>query len=175
MQMASNMASKRLGSLCFLLFICFSSLLFRFCVFIYFNSFAPGAASLGFLCSFSPLLFVEVVGEVVLAFLFGFCLGLHFCVAFSPFAAGISCADGAAAVLAAGAAVDDGLPDVAFGALPPDFLPASREDVIGGKRSVQGRVPLFGDLRVKGGEVVIAGQDFAVGTVGAAAVAFCSA
>ena len=87
------------------------------------------------------------------------------------FAAGVAAADGAAVVLAAGAAVDDGLPGVAFAALPPHSSPASRGDVLRREGAVEGRVPLAGDAWVKGGKVVVAGQDFPVGAIGAAAAA----
>ena len=50
--------------------------------------------------------------------------------------AGLAGADGAAAA-AVGAAVDAGLPDVAGGALPPDFLMAGGGDVLGREIAVQ--------------------------------------
>ena len=57
-------------------------------------------------------------------------------VAGAAFADGVACAEWAAAVLAAGSAVDDSLPDVSVLTLPPHFPAAAGEDVIGGKGAV---------------------------------------
>ena len=66
----------------------------------------------------------------------------------------MSAAYGAAAALAAGAAVDDGFPGVPLAALPPYALAAAWSDVLRCEAAVQGGVPFFGDLGVGGGEVV---------------------
>ena len=66
----------------------------------------------------------------------GVCVFQHAFVAFPPFAAGVACAEGAAAVLGAGSAVDDGLPDVSVLTLPPHFPAAAGEDVVGGKGTI---------------------------------------
>ena len=47
-------------------------------------------------------------------------------VAGAAFANGVACAEWAAAVLVAGARIDDGLPGVAVFALPPNFAPTAR-------------------------------------------------
>lgn len=57
-------------------------------------------------------------------------------VAGAAFADGIACAKWAAAVLGAGSAVDDGLPDVSVLTLPPHFPAAAGEDVVGGKGAI---------------------------------------
>lgn len=60
------------------------------------------------------MLFVFVVfGEIAL-------------VAGAAFAVGVACAKWAAAVLVAGARIDDGLPGVAVFALPPNLAPTTR-------------------------------------------------
>ena len=47
-------------------------------------------------------------------------------VAGAAFADGVACAEWAAAVLVAGARIDDGLPGVTIFALPPNFAPTAR-------------------------------------------------
>lgn len=64
------------------------------------------------------------------------CVFQHAFVAGAAFAVGVACAEWAAAVLAAGSAVDDSLPDVSVLTLPPHFPAAAGEDVIGGKGAV---------------------------------------
>ena len=56
----------------------------------------------------------------------GVCVFQHAFVAGAAFAAGVACTEGAAAVLVAGARIDDGLPGVAVFALPPNFAPTAR-------------------------------------------------
>ena len=93
MQMASSMAKMRLGSLCFLLFILYSSLIF---VYIYSSVSRLWLRRLFFLL-FAPFLFAEVVGRVSV------CVFQHAFVAGAAFADGVACAEWAAAVLVAGA------------------------------------------------------------------------
>lgn len=97
--------------------------------------------------------------------------GLQLLVSCPPFAAGVAAAHWTATLLAAGAAVDDGLPGVPCAALPPYTPPAARSDVLRRKGAVEGRVPFFGDGWVKGGEVVVADKHLFIGTVGASAAA----
>lgn len=78
------------------------------------------------------------------------------------------------AAAALGAAGDDGLVVMAFVAEPPNFAVAGGGDVVGGQCAVFGGVPRFGNLRVKGGEVVFPGDDFFTGTDGTTA-AVCAA
>ena len=64
------------------------------------------------------------------------CAFQHALEAGAAFAVGVAGAEGAAAVLDAGSAVDDGLPDVSVLTLPPHFPPAAGEDVVGGKGAI---------------------------------------
>ena len=75
-------------------------------------------------------------------------------VAGAAFADGIACAEWAAAVLVAGARIDDGLPGVAVFALPPNFAPTAGEDLIRGEGRVFGWVPFGGYARIFCGEIV---------------------
>ena len=84
-------------------------------------------------------------------------------------AACFACADGAAAA-AVGAAVDGGLPDMAGGALPPDFFVAGLGDRLGCEVPVQELLPLAGEGGTLAGEIVKPGQDFAAAAIGTAAV-----
>ena len=97
--------------------------------------------------------------------------GLQLLVPRAPLAAGVAAAHWTATLLAAGAAVDDGLPGVACAALPPHASPAARGDILRREGAVEGRVPLAGDGWVEGGEVVVADKHFFIGTVGASAAA----
>lgn len=81
---------------------------------------------------------------------------IHLFISRAPFAADVAAADWAAAALGASAAVDDGLPGVAYAALPPHAPSAARGDVLRRKSAVERRVPLAGDGWVKGGEIVVA-------------------
>ena len=92
-------------------------------------------------------------------------------VALPAFAAGVAGAEGAAAALSAGAGVDDGLPLVTAGAMPPDFFAAAGEYVVGSEGAVFGGMPLFGDGRIARGQIVEAGKHSFVGAVGTATVA----
>ena len=84
-------------------------------------------------------------------------------------------AHGAAAALAAGAAVDDGLPFVACAAAPPDAFSAAWGDILRSEAAIFRGVPFFGYSRVEGGEVVEPCQHFLIRTVGAAAAALGAA
>lgn len=94
-----------------------------------------------------------------------------FAVFLPTFSRGIATAHGAAGALAACARIDDGLPDVPASALPPDFLAATGEHMIGGEATVHGWVPLGCDLGIFCSEVVKAGEHSLIGAVRAAAVA----
>lgn len=94
---------------------------------------------------------------------------------FTMFPCRASAAHRAAAALAAGAAVDNGLPFMACAAAPPDAFSAARGDVLRGEGTVFRRVPFFGDSRIEGGKVVEPCQHFLIGTVGAAAAALGAA
>ena len=63
-------------------------------------------------------------------------------------------------------------PDVALGALPPDLFAGSWKYLIGGQIAVKCRVPLAGDGRVDGSEVVETFQQLSVGAVWTAARVF---
>lgn len=93
-----------------------------------------------------------------------------FAVFLPTFSRGIATAHGAAGALAACARIDDGLPDVPASALPPNFLAATGEHMIGGEATVHGWVPLGCDLRIFCGEVVKSGEHSFIGAVRAAAV-----
>lgn len=82
---------------------------------------------------FAPFLFAEVVGCGWLGL---FACGLHSFVVCLAFACGVAAADGAAAVLAAGAAVDHGAPDVAVFTAPPHFFAAAGQHLVGGEGAV---------------------------------------
>lgn len=94
-----------------------------------------------------------------------------FAVFLPTFSRGIATAHGAAGALAACARIDDGLPDVPASALPPNFLAAAGEHMIGGEATVHGWVPLGCDLGIFCSEVVKAGEHSLIGAVRAAAVA----
>ena len=70
--------------------------------------------------SLTLFFFADVVRRV------GVCAFQHALVAGAAFADGIACAEWAAAVLVAGARIDDGLPGVAVFALPPNLAPTTR-------------------------------------------------
>ena len=103
------------------------------------------------------------------------CVFQHAFVAGAAFAAGVACAEGAAAVLGSGSAVDDGLPDVPVLTLPPHFPAAAGEDVVGGKGTVQGWVPLARYVGIEGGEVVEAWEHFFICAIWTTAVALGTA
>lgn len=94
---------------------------------------------------------------------------IHLFISCPPLAAGVAAADGAAAMLGAGATVDNSLPGVPCAALPPHAPSAAGSDVLRSERTVEGGVPFFGHCRVKSSEVVIADQHFLIGTVWTAA------
>ena len=77
-------------------------------------------------------------------------------------------ADGAAAFLRAGSRVDGSLPDVPQRAFPPDLFPAARRDHFGRETAVQRRVPLGGDTRLDGRQIVESGEHLFVCAVRAA-------
>ena len=95
---------------------------------------------------------------------------LIFAVFLPTFSRGIATAHGAAGALAACARIDDGLPDVPASALPPNFLAATGEHMIGGEATVHGWVPLGCDLGIFCGEIVEAGEHSLIGTVWTAAI-----
>ena len=78
-------------------------------------------------------------------------------------------------MLAAGAAVDDGLPFVACAAAPPHAFSAAWGDVLRREGTVFGGVPFFGDGGFQRGKVVKPCQHFLIGAVGAAAAALDAA
>ena len=57
---------------------------------------------------------------------------------------------------------------MALGALPPDLSPAPGDHVPGGEGGVFGGVPLFGQVGVEGGQVVVPRAHLPAGAVGAA-------
>ena len=77
---------------------------------------------------------------------------------------------GAAAVVA-GAGGDDGLIGVPTGAQPPHLPVAVGRHLLGGVWPVEGGVPLPGDVRAEGGQVVFPGDDLLAGTHGTAGAA----
>ena len=89
-----------------------------------------------------------------------FCSAAHGLVAVEALADGVAGADWAAAELVAGAAVDDGLPDVAGAALPPNFFAAAGKDMVGREWAVEGWVPLGCNFGIKSGEIVEAWEHF---------------
>lgn len=138
--------AKALLFLLLLIFISFHSLSHSFSIYI--NTAALDARGPWFLCFLSLAAFLH--GEVA--------------------AACFACTDGAAAA-SVGAAVDGGLPDMAGGALPPDFLVAGGGDVLGCEVTVQELLPLPREGGVTAGEVIEPGQDFAPATIRTAGVA----
>lgn len=94
---------------------------------------------------------------------------IHLFISRPPLAAGVAAAHGTAAVLGAGAAVNNGLPGVAYTALPPHAPSAAGSDVLRRKWAVEGGVPFFGHCRIKSREVVVADQYFFIGTIRTAA------
>ena len=105
----------------------------------------------------------------------GVCFFQHAFVAGAAFADGVACAEWAAAVLVAGARIDDGLPGVAVFALPPNLAPTAGEDLIRGEGRVFGWVPFGGYARIFCGEIVEAREHLGIGAVWAAAVALGAA
>ena len=104
-----------------------------------------------------------------------FCGAAHGLVAVEALADGVAGADWAAAELVAGAAVDDGLPDVAGAALPPNFFAAAGKDMVGREWAVEGWVPLARYVGVEGGEVVEAWEHFFICAIWTTAVALGTA
>ena len=96
-------------------------------------------------------------------------------VAGAAFADGVACAEWTAAVLVTGARIDDGLPGVTIFALPPNFAPAAREDLIRSEGRIFGWVPFGGYARIFCGEIVEAREHLGIGAVWAAAVALGAA
>ena len=104
-----------------------------------------------------------------------FCDAAHGLVAVEALADGVAGADWAAAELVAGAAVDDGLPDVAGAALPPNFFAAAGKDMVGREWAVEGWVPLGCNFRIEGGEIVEAWEHFFICAIWTTAVALGTA
>ena len=98
-----------------------------------------------------------------------------FLVTGAAFADGVAGADGTAAALASCSRVDDGLPDVAVFALPPNLSPAAGEHLVGCEGAVFGWVPFGSDLWIFCGEIVESRQDFDVLAIWATAVTSCAA
>ena len=98
-----------------------------------------------------------------------------FLVTGAAFADGVAGADGTAAALASCSRVDDGLPDVAVFALPPNLSPAAGEHLVGCEGAVFGWVPFGCDLWIFCGEIVEAWQHLNVAAIWAAAVALGAA
>ena len=71
----------------------------------------------------------------------------------------LSGADGAAALLRAGARIDDGFPHVSHGALPPDLFVAVGRDHLRRQRAVLFPVPLDRKPRMQRSEIIKSGQD----------------
>lgn len=104
-----------------------------------------------------------------------FCDAAHGLVAVEALADGVAGADWAAAELVAGAAVDDGLPDVAGAALPPNFFAAAGKDMVGREWAVEGWVPLGCNFGIEGGEIVEAWEHFFICAIWTTAVALGTA
>ena len=83
-------------------------------------------------------------------------------------APGFSGADGAAAAPWSGAGIDDGSPDVALRALPPDFFVAACGHLLRGQGAVERRVPLGGQSGGAGRQIVEPRQDLSARAIGAA-------
>ena len=84
------------------------------------------------------------------------------------FASGLSGADGTAALLHARTRVDSRFPDMAIGTYPPRFFVAAGGHHLRRQRAVEGLVPLFGDERLNGREIIEPRQHLSVGAVRAA-------
>ena len=93
-----------------------------------------------------------------------------FLVTGAAFADGVAGADGTAAALASCSRVDDGLPDVAVFALPPNLSPAAGEHLVGCEGAVFGWVPFGCDLWIFCGEIVEAWEHFFICAIWATAV-----
>ena len=78
-------------------------------------------------------------------------------------------ANGAAAFSCAGSRVDGSLPDVPQRTRPPDLFPAARRDHFGRERAVHRRVPLGGDTRLDGRQIIESGEYLFVRAVRTAA------
>ena len=104
-----------------------------------------------------------------------FCGAAHGLVAVEALADGVAGADWAAAELVAGAAIDNGLPDVASAALPPNFFAAAGKDMVGREWAVESWVPLGCNFRIEGGEIVEAWEHFFICAIWTSAVALGTA
>ena len=67
------------------------------------------------------------------------------------------------------------MPGVAVFALPPDFAPATGEDMVGGEGRIFGWVPFGGYSRIFCGEIIEAGEHLGVGAARAAAASLGAA
>ena len=92
----------------------------------------------------------------------------------SPRLANLSRAHRAAALLHPGSGINEGFPDVAVGALPPDLTMAACGHHLRGKAAIQSGVPLCGYRWFRSGQVIEARQNSLVGTIGATAAAHCA-
>lgn len=83
----------------------------------------------------------------------------------------LSGADGAAALLRAGARIDDGFPHVSHGALPPDLFAAAGRDHLRCQRAVERRVPLRGNAGTERFQIVEAFEHLASRAIGTSGLA----
>ena len=78
---------------------------------------------------------------------------------------------GAAALLRAGARIDDGFPHVSHGALPPDLFAAAGRDHLRCQRAVERRVPLRGNAGTERFQIVEAFEHLASRAIGTSGLA----
>ena len=83
----------------------------------------------------------------------------------------LSGADGAAALLRAGARIDDGFPHVSHGALPPDLFVAAGRDHLRCQRAVERRVPLRSNVGAERLEIIEALEHLASRAIGTSGLA----
>lgn len=83
----------------------------------------------------------------------------------------LSGADGAAALLRAGARIDDGFPHVSHGALPPDLFVAAGRDHLRCQRAVERRMPLRSNVGAERFQIVEAFEHLASRAIGTSGLA----
>ncbi len=86
-----------------------------------------------------------------------------------------ACANGAAAAAKSRPRVDVSLPDVIFGAAPPDLFIRAKRDVRGGQLPVERLVPFACKQRLQGCQIVKSGPYLAPRAIGAAGACFFGA
>ena len=86
----------------------------------------------------------------------------------------LSSADGAAALLRAGARIDDRFPHVSLGTLPPDLFVAAGRDHFRRQRAVERRVPLRGNVGAERLEIIEALEHLAPRAIGTSGLALCA-